>query len=224
MAKRAPRHPSIPKVHGFGDGIMLSAHDATQPWYIDRERSTKQRVVFNPDFRAPRGVIRVPDRPARWARERVYGHEILIEPHIKGKFSSTNKRWPWAYWRRLVELAHQHELELVQCARPGLALLEGVRAVPSPSFWHAVALIDRLRGVVTTEGGLHHAAAALNKPAVVIWGCYSDPKILGYPDHVNLYEPDPEGLGQRRPHPACEAAMRRITPERVLEGMTTLWC
>lgn len=217
----ARRHPTLPKKYGYGDAIMLSAHDPTQPWYA--LEVTKERITFNPDFRAPRGIVRVPPKRAAWARERIAPDEILLEPHIKGRFSASNKRWPWTHWTWLVGLARAHGYRLVQPIQPGRAALEGVRSIPTPTFWHAVALLEAARGLVTTDGGLHHAAGALHRPAVVIWGAYSPPAILGYPDHVNLDAPDPAGLGQRRPHPACERAMQRITPQQVLNGMQQLW-
>ena len=40
---------------------------------------------------------------------------------------------------------------------------------------------------VGAHGGLSHAAAALNLKAVVIFGGFIDPKILGYKIHKNIY-------------------------------------
>ena len=59
----------------------------------------------------------------------------------------------------------------------------------------------------------------IGKPAVVIFGAFNRVENFGYEGHVNLEEPDPECLGQRQTHPACVAAMKRITVERVLEAM-----
>ena len=41
---------------------------------------------------------------------------------------------------------------------------------------------------VGTHGGLSHAAAALNLKAVVIFGGFIDPKILGYKMHKNMFQ------------------------------------
>ena len=40
---------------------------------------------------------------------------------------------------------------------------------------------------VGTEGGMHHAAAATNRDALVIFGGHISPKITGYENHKNLY-------------------------------------
>ena len=195
---------------GHGDEILATTNDVTF-WY---GYNTPERQIYNPHFRVKPGRITV--RHAKWAEQ--YSGRILVEPHIKGTFSAENKRWP--YWHELVE---RSPLKLAQCAPSGRKLLEGVERIETPSFDHAVSVLSVARGIVTTDGGLHHAAGALGKPAVVIWGSYSDPKILGYDFHENIAEPDPDGLGWRHTHPACVAAMQRITVERVIEAMVRLW-
>lgn len=70
--------------------------------------------------------------------------------------------------------------------------------------------------LVTTEGGLHHAAAIFGIPAVVIYGGYISPRQTGYDGQVALFEGG-EPCGWRKPCPHCAAAMGKIEPERVFE-------
>ena len=67
---------------------------------------------------------------------------------------------------------------------------------------------------------MHHAAAATNKQAVVIFGGHISPQITGYNFHKNLYaniEKSPCGEKNRCKH--CEKSMSLITTEMVMEGI-----
>lgn len=193
---------------GHGDAIMATTNNVRK-WYCF---NTKDRSHFNPDFRVKPGKITVKHR--EWAER--YAGKVMVEPHVKTTFSGENKRWSWANWEELVS---RSPFPLIQCAPEGKAFLEGVEQVITPTFDHAVAVLSVSRGIVTTEGGLHHAAGALGVKGVIIYGSFNSPKLFGYPFHENIEEPDPEGLGQRKTHPACVAAMQRITVERVLAAM-----
>ena len=176
----------------------------------------KDRTMFDPGFKVKPGRIKV--RHKEWAKQ--YAGMLMIEPHIKGTFSGDNKRWPWEYWQQLVDRC---DLPMIQCHKPGARTLRGLKTVETPNFDSAVSVLYHSLGIVVTEGGLHHAAGALGKPAVIIFGAFNKPSNFGYDFHVNIDEPDPEGLGWRKTHPACVAAMQRITPERVLEAVNKLW-
>lgn len=192
---------------GRGDQILATTND-TRNWY---GFGTPERTIFNPRFKVKPGKVEV--RHLDWAKQ--YEGCILVEPHIKGTYSGENKRWPWDYW---IELVQRSPWPLSQFSY-GKDLLPGVTPIESPSFDHAVSLLAVSRGAVLTEGGLHHAAGALGKPAVVIFGAFNLAFMMGYDFHFNLEEQDPVCLGRRKTHPACLAAMRRITVDRVLEAM-----
>jgi ADP-heptose:LPS heptosyltransferase len=200
---------------GHGDRIMATGGDPDRPSYILSR--TKVRDTFNPDFRVAPGRIEIAPEHVEWARKYVPRDKIMVEPHVKGRHSADNKAWDWRRWQALANAVPAGTL--LQCVPPCRAGLQGISVIVTPSFAHAVAALAQSRGLVTTEGGLHHAAAALGKPAVVLFGAFNLPENFGYADHVNIHEPDPEGLGQRKSHPACRAAMERITVARVLEAM-----
>lgn len=170
------------------------------------------RHTYRP-FRAYRGDIYVSREERIWAAQFGEGF-ILVEPNFKGLVGADNRDWGMGNWRALAE-----RLPLVQ--------MSGARRLPcrrieTPSFRHACAILERAAGIVTTNGGLHHAAAALRRPAVVIWGGYNDPAMLGYEDHTNLYVPSPECHGQARSHPACRECMDRITVDMVAEAVRAM--
>ena len=70
---------------------------------------------------------------------------------------------------------------------------------------------------------MHHAAAALNKKAVVIFGGFINPSITGYDFHKNLYiedEKSPCGLKDECIH--CLKCMELITVYDVKEAIIRL--
>jgi ADP-heptose:LPS heptosyltransferase len=136
-----------------------------------------------------------------------YVGRFVVEPHIKGTVSGSNKDWGWTKWQELVDGL---DLPWAQFDY-GRERLRGVEAIPTDTFWHGVAVLGRSIGIVTTDGGLHHAAAALSVPAVVIWGGYAPPAVLGYRGHINLSVDAPDCLGMKVSCTACRDAMDAIT-------------
>lgn len=196
---------------GYGDEIMRTV--ATE-WYVTDK--TPDRWIFNDRFRVKPGRLRNIPYLGREAID-IDPRTVILEPHTKEKICGANKTWPWDRW---MELAHRasRKFRLAQFGY-GKAILPGVEEIRTESFWHACAILARCGGIVTTEGGLHHAAGALGKPAVVIFGAFNSPRLFGYDGHVNIEEPDPRGVGQRFTHTACVEAMLRISVDRVLEAM-----
>lgn len=188
---------------------MATTNDPAD-WYA---YAAVDRWVFNPRFKVKPGRIEVQHR--QWAEQ--YAGRILVAPSAPTAYSGANKCWP--YWQGLIDRA---PYRLAQCS-PSEPLIKGVELIRTPTFEHAVSVLAVSRGIVTTEGGMHHAAGALAKPAVVIFGAFNTSAMFGYDCHVNLDEPDADGLGRRETHPACVQAMRRITVERVLAAMVRLW-
>jgi len=139
---------------------------------------------------------------------RKVGPFVLIEPTIKA-LANQNKRWP--YWERLAGMLGSHKL--VQVGAQPEVLLPGATFVQTATFRQAAAVVLTSRVLVAPEGGLHHAAAALRKPAVVIFGGSPSEQATGYPEHVNFGGDDPCGRWQPCTH--CKAKMSRITPEAV---------
>ena len=50
----------------------------------------------------------------------------------------------------------------------------------------------------------------------------TSPRNTGYDLHINLAVDDPEALGWRIPHLACERAWAQITPRLVADHLETL--
>jgi hypothetical protein len=143
---------------------------------------------------------------------------VVVEPHVKPG-ASPNKDWGWERWQALVRTLR---LPWAQLGLSGTRVLPGVTHVPTRTFEEACRVLDGAAAAVLPEGGLHHAAAALGVPAVVIFGGYAAPANLGYDAHVNLYSPDGSPCGQRVACDHCAAAMAAIAPQRVAEELERL--
>lgn len=143
--------------------------------------------------------------------------DIVIEPMLKAK-ASPNKDWGRPRWEALVGLMRRAGMRPVQLGTAGTQRLHGCDFIETPSFRLACAVLARARACVVPEGGLHHAAAALSVPAVVIYGGYISPRQTGYESQANLFTGG-EPCGMRIPCEHCTAAMEQITPALVMENL-----
>jgi ADP-heptose:LPS heptosyltransferase len=117
---------------------------------------------------------------------------------------------------RLVALLAGAGVAATQLGKGGTRVISGARFIQTRNFRHGCAVLKRARAAVVTEGGLHHAAAAVGTPAVVIYGGYISPAQTGYDGQVALFTGG-EPCGMRLPCGHCADAMARITPEEVFE-------
>jgi len=143
---------------------------------------------------------------------RPYAGCILIEPNTK--VDGSNKAWIWERWQELVDRGG----EFVQVGAPGSRRLDGVRFIETARFRDACAVLAQCRAFVGPEGGLHHAAAALGRPAVVLFSEFIGPEFTGYPTHRNLRHAG-ESCGSRIPCASCRASMEAITVTEVAKHL-----
>lgn len=197
--------------------------------YLDYSRLTQERYAYNRAYRAEPGEIYLTAAErAPW--ERLKGC-VVVEPNIKPG-APLNKDWGWQHWRQLVALLHG--LPLVQLGAPGVKRLEYDRhrrhleGAPfrvthevTRSLREAAAALSWARAIVCPEGGMHHAAAALGIPGVVIFGGYISPRTTGYELHTNLAA-DGDPCGSRTPCSHCRIAMNSIRPETVAKALNEI--
>lgn len=180
------------------------------------------RILWRKWDMAP-GEIRLTADERKWAVEQFKMGEqhprfLIINPSWKARGGGgQNKDWGAENWRRVA--ASLDDILLVQFTEP---YLPGTVRIATPTFRHACAILERAIGYVGHEGGLHHAAAALGKPAVVVFGGYISPEVTGYHNHQNLYAPDeryPLGCGTVTPCEHCRESMNKITVEQVVNAV-----
>ena len=207
-------NPNLAQPHERGNFQQLVCGAGARP-YVDTYDKT--RWHFREWAREP-GELYFTKNEIEAARK--YAGCIIIDPHIKRK-ASPNKRWPWLKWSRLVALAAQDGVMLSQLKYDAQPLLHGAHAIRTKDLRQSLAVLSMARAAVLHEGGLHHAAAALGVPAVVIFGGFVAPRFTGYDSHINLFTGG-EACGSRLPCDHCRDAMNRIEPQHVLRHLYKL--
>lgn len=144
---------------------------------------------------------------------------ILIEPNIKAK-GNLNKAWPFERWQQLV---NRKAGKFMQVGPIGTKWLENVERIVTPTFRHAAVVLKYAKCLVSSEGGLMHAAAALGVPAVILWSEFIDPSVTGYKDHINIRHAD-RTCGARLACPTCLASMQAITVDEVDAKLRSVLC
>lgn len=198
-------------------------HDGTIG-YVNRRRcyvadETREKRTFL-EYRPAPAELRIPPHLKRLAE--LAAGAVVFNPAVKHR-ASPNKDWGINRWRALLE--QSTGVRWIQLGEPGVRRLYGCEYVPTAGFWEACAVLSGARAAVVHEGALHHAAAALGVPAVVIYGGYISPRVTGYAGQKALYVEDekhPLGCGMRVPCAHCAAAMEQITPQRVLAALGDL--
>lgn len=140
-----------------------------------------------------------------------YAGKILVEPNTK--VAGGNKAWLFERWQELVDRNPGHYLQVGSVDSRKLA---GVQFVET-SFRHALAILSVSAGFVGTEGALHHAAAALGKPAVVLWSEFISPEFTGYVSQHNIRHAK-GWCGNRQACARCRASMLLISVDEVHEA------
>lgn len=169
----------------------------------------KERFYWNESYRAPYGEVFLTDAEKDWAQKRISGDYIVVEPNIKDDISHLflGRNKAWSKWGELLKA----DYPWVQLGTKA----PQTRHVRTDTFRQAMAVLAGARLYVGTDGALHHAAAALGVPAIVLWGGLIGPKILGYPTHTNIWN-GAESCGiHSRLCPHCKEAMESITVDQV---------
>lgn len=170
------------------------------------------------EYKAPIGELYFEHSERNFAS--LHAGKVVIGPHVKRQ-ASPNKQWSLDRWGELVVLLTKKGIQPVQLGPPGSRRVSGVELIETQSFRLAAAVLSRARAAILTEGALHHAAAVLNIPSVVIYGGFISPKQTGYDSQVNIFTGG-EPCGWRIPCKHCAEAMEKITPELVLESFLGL--
>lgn len=140
---------------------------------------------------------------------------VLIEPNVpQFKSVAPNKQWPIDRYRRLAERLVKSGLDVRQFKYQGGAMLPGVQGIKTPSFRHALAVLRKAALYVGPEGGLHHGAAAVGIPAVVLFGGFIPPSVTGYSTHTNLTG-GAAACGSLKRCRHCAVAMAAISVDEV---------
>lgn len=162
------------------------------------------------------------------------GDFIIVNPDTKNTTLANNKDWGFPRWEKLTSLIAE-DIPVVRL-RPARSIedVSGQVKYSNPNLFDAVNIsADNIRqafalasfstAIVTSEGGMHHFAAAINKPAFIIYGGVISPKNTGYKDRNQTYyiyeKNSPCGSQVNCVH--CKIALASITPKQIYQDIST---
>lgn len=187
----------------------------------NRRSTDGKRWIWNYEFRPTPGQLFFSIDEVEFA-ESVGRGFVLIEPNVPWhKSVAVNKDWGRAKYQAIADRFLEQGADVVQFSH-GRDRLKGVRVIVTPTFRHALAALSRARLAILPEGGLHHGAAALGLPAVVIYGGFIPPAVTGYPIHANLTGNTEQACGSLWRCEHCRAALERITVDDVWRAGKTM--
>jgi len=128
---------------------------------------------------------------------------IVIEPHSKMSYTP-NRAYPLEKWQSVINKISKH-IQVVQVGQEGNQVLSGVvDFTGKTSFKEAALLIGKSRLFVSTEGGLVHAATAVDTKSVVVMTGYQDMRMVAYPQNININIANHGPCGLKIPCKLCQ--------------------
>ncbi len=110
---------------------------------------------------------------------------IVVDPNTNQDWFGELRSWPLQSWQDFINIFVKKYpmIKVVQVGLPGKPLLNQVVDFRGKtSFRQAAILIRRSLNFIGTEGGLMHAAKAVNANALILWGGVTLPEFTGYPN------------------------------------------
>jgi len=172
------------------------------------------QIVFNPNYHARAGKIHL--TPAEYeAASRFVPDEpfAIVEPIVRPP-GSQNKDWGFDKWKQVIK---DFPIPVFQFkVGKQTRILQEAKMIEAPNFRISAGIIEQASLVMTVEGGMHHLAASMGTPAVVVFGGFIDPEITGYTYQKNFYIALPDSpCGRYAPCSHCKKAMNMIGVEEV---------
>ena len=147
---------------------------------------------------------------------------IFIEPHVKKRLGYENRDWGFDKWKKVVAELNNY-YEFIQITYLGRQPIKGCINLDGLNFRSSAAILSMCDLFIGSEGGMHHAAAATNKKAVVIWGGHISPDITGYNFHTNLYNKHPMSpCGSKFICDHCQEGLKKISVTEVVKAIKNI--
>jgi len=206
--------------------------------YFDREKTIlKKRMVWDFQFKPTPGELYFSQEEINKAEKTIDNAQIFWNSTNNTKhngiifvettsikindpdfsFKHINKDWGEAKWLSLINKLKRKFL-IIQSLHSKSTHYEGVFKFES-DFREAAATMKMANLFLGPEGGFGHVAAALSKPAVILFGGWIHPQSTGYNFHENIYvdiKGSPCGIYSHKcDH--CEKCMSIISVEKVEE-------
>ena len=179
--------------------IWIESYSGNRPYFI---KETEDKYYWNAKHRVKIGDLffsetenkfasNILTSAKQWWHERnnhIYKNIIFVEPsRIKTtkNNASINRNWGSEKWVSFINM-HKDKYLFLQSILQDSDLIDNTYKFKS-GFREACAVLNQCDYVIGGEGGFTHAAGALNKKGLFIYGGWIDPKITGYSNHKNIY-------------------------------------
>lgn len=184
-------------------------------------KQSGNRWIWNYEFCARPGEMFFSDNERKLGELAGRGF-VVMEPNVPAfKACAPNKQWPPERYNAVAKALQGDGYEVVQMVHGPGRMVAGARPIQSPNFRVGLSILSRAALYIGPEGGLHHGAAAVGVPAVVLFGGFIPPEITGYASHTNLTG-GAEACGMLAPCGHCRAAMAAITVDQVVAAAGAL--
>jgi hypothetical protein len=194
------------------DVVWVNNYPNSRPYL---KGTNKGKLLFNDDYKPRVGEIYFSHEEQKDI-DKIQGDYIIVEPNVKKTFIHTvNKAWHG--WEELLK----HDLPWIQLG--DVTADKKTKWVETPTFRDALQVLSKAKLFVGTDGGLHHAAAALGIPSVVIWTGFTSPRHLGYDTHRNIHDGSEPCGTYDSVCQHCLLKSKAITVEQVLDAVNTEW-
>ena len=211
-------------------------HNNTNRPYIDWQKTTKHKYYWNFSHYAMPGELYfdkqetseaqnvITEAGVFWESSNTAEHKgiIFIESSKIAKIKSKcgeNQSWGFKKWDKTIEILKKNYL-IINASHQNSFSHQNTFSYDC-NFRIACAIMKYCNLYLGPEGGFAHAAAALSKPGVVIYGGWIPPQVIGYDFHENLYvdiKGSPCGIRDREcDH--CKKCMDLITIDNVINAV-----
>ena len=221
-----------PKYKGDKKKIKVPAKPDGNRWYI--EGWAPGKIIYKPykPKPAPYAIDPYEDLDASITLgRRTHRPFVVINPDTKNTTLADNKSWGMDNWQKLTDLLNRH-YDVIRLRPPGEVRdvsglvrynqpqIEGTIEIQRDNIRDAWVYAALAEAIITSEGGLHHFAAAVNVKAFVIYGGVISPDITGYEGQTNyVYDHPMTPCGSQVSCPHCKEAMSSIKPEQIYEDV-----
>ena len=187
---------------------IIDYHPGNRP-YIDYKNSTNTKYIWNKNFKVTPGEIYFSKEEINEANKIILEAKkywnscnnkkfrglIFFEPSstkIDNKQFGTkqqNKDWGYKNWNHLANILNKDFL-LIQSVHSKSKIIKNIFNPGNLDFRLACAVMNNCDIYLGLEGGFVQAAGALKKKAVIYFGGWISPEIIGYDFHENIYYDD----------------------------------
>jgi hypothetical protein len=194
------------------DVVWVKNYQGHRPYL---KGTNKGKLLFNDDYKPKVGEIYFSHEEQKDI-DKIDGDYIVVEPNVKKIYAHTvNKAWHG--WEQLFK----HDLPWLQLG--DVSVNRYTNWKETATFRDALKVLSKAKLFVGTDGGLHHAAAALGIPSVVIWTGFTSPRHLGYDTHRNIHDGSEPCGTYNSVCQHCLLKSKAITVEQVLDAVNTEW-